>query len=86
QVNHIYHLVNNSTLSTRLNSADAITVLDELIAASDQYIGISDSTMPRGKGWNYMNLGKFTERCLLTVEYVHNFYRRINYSLKNEQD
>ncbi|MBR2647337.1 MAG: alpha-E domain-containing protein [Sediminibacterium sp.] len=86
QVNHIYHLVNNHTLSARLNSADAITVLDELIAASDQYIGISDSTMPRGKGWNYMNLGKFTERCLLTVEYVHNFYRRINYSLENEQD
>jgi uncharacterized alpha-E superfamily protein len=86
QVNHVYHMVNNSTLAEKLNSADAITVLDDLIAASDQYIGISDSTMPRGKGWNYMNLGRFTERCLLTVEYVYNFYGRIGFSLKDEQD
>ncbi|MBX9732970.1 MAG: alpha-E domain-containing protein [Chitinophagaceae bacterium] len=86
QVNHIYHLVNNAQLTLKLNSADAITVLDNLIAASDQYIGISDSTMPRGTGWNYMNLGRFTERCLLTVEYVYNFYGRIKFSLKDEQD
>jgi uncharacterized alpha-E superfamily protein len=86
QVNHIYHLVNNTQLTLKLNSADAITVLDNLIAASDQYIGISDSTMPRGTGWNYMNLGRFTERCLLTVEYVYNFYGRIKFSLKDEQD
>jgi uncharacterized alpha-E superfamily protein len=42
--------------------------------------------MPRGQGWNYMNLGKYTERCLLTAEFTHSFFKKLDFSLKNEQD
>lgn len=86
QVNHIYHMVNHPLLEEKLTSADAIVVIDALIASSDQFCGIADSTMPRGQGWNYMNLGKYSERCLLTVELVFNFYKKINFNMQNEQD
>jgi uncharacterized alpha-E superfamily protein len=86
QINQIYHLVNHPSLHHKLANAEAIVVIDSLIANSDQFCGISDSTMPRGQGWNYMNLGKYTERCLLTVEFSHNFYKKINFNLEEEQD
>jgi uncharacterized alpha-E superfamily protein len=86
QVNHIYHLVHQPSLNEQLAGADAIVVIDTLIASCDQFCGIADSTMPRGQGWNYMNLGKYTERCLLTVEFTHKFYKLIHFKIEEEQD
>lgn len=86
QVNHIYHLVNNSSLHDKLASEDSIIAIDLLISNCDQFCGIADSTMPRGQGWNYMNMGKYTERCLLTVEIAFNYYKKIAFDLQNEQD
>ncbi len=86
QVNHLYHMVTHPALSEKLSGPDAIVVIDTLITSSDQFCGITDSTMPRGQGWNYMNLGKFTERCLLTVEFTNTFFKKVNYDFSNEQD
>lgn len=86
QVNHLYHLVNHPSLTDKLKGPDALVVIDSLINSSDQFCGITDSTMPRGQGWNYMNLGKFTERCLLTVEFTNIFFQKIGYDFANEQD
>ena len=86
QVNHLYHLVNHPSLPEKLSGPDAIVVIDTLISSSDQFCGITDSTMPRGQGWNYMNLGKFTERCLLTVEFTNAFFKKVNFDFTDEQD
>ncbi len=86
QVNLLYHLINNHSLEEKLAGPDAIVVIDDLINSSDQFGGITDSTMPRGQGWNYMNLGKYTERCLLTVECTLNFFTEINFDFDDEQD
>lgn len=86
QVNHLYHMVNHPALEDKLNNAEAIVVIDSLIAGTDQFCGIADSTMPRGQGWNYMNIGKYSERCLLTVALVYHFYKQIDFDLRNEQD
>lgn len=86
QVNHFYHLINHPALAEKLAGQDAIVVIDALIHSCDQFCGITDSTMPRGQGWNYMNLGKFTERCLLTVEFTGSFFEKIGFKLAEEQD
>ncbi len=86
QVNHFYHLINHPALSEKLSGPDAIVVIDALIHSCDQFCGITDSTMPRGQGWSYMNLGKFTERCLLTTEFTLSFFRNIDFNFHNEQD
>lgn len=86
QVNQLYHMVNHPALAEKLAGPDAIVAIDALINGSDQFCGITDSTMPRGQGWNYMNLGKFTERCLLTLEYTNVFFGKVNYDFTDEQD
>ena len=86
QVNHLYHTINNPTLAEKLAGPDAIVVLDDLINCSDLFGGITDSTMPRGQGWNYMNIGKFTERCLLTLEFSYAFFQPIKFDFAKEQD
>ncbi len=86
QVNHIYHLVNDPYVTEKLAGPEAISVIDLLINSSDQFCGITDSTMPRGQGWNYMNLGKYTERCLLTVEFTHSFFKKVDFDFAKEQD
>lgn len=86
QVNQLYHLVNHPSLSATLAGPDALPAIDTLITSSDQFCGITDSTMPRGQGWNYMNLGKFTERCLLTTEFTNVFFKKIDYDFTNEKD
>jgi len=73
QINTIYHYINQTSLKDKLAGPDAINTIDTLINCSDQFCGISDSTMPRGQGWNYMNLGKYTERCLLTSDFTFSF-------------
>ncbi|MCX6298134.1 MAG: alpha-E domain-containing protein [Bacteroidetes bacterium] len=86
QVNQIYHLVNQPGLAKKLAGPEAIVVIDKFINTSDQFCGITDSTMPRGQSWNYMNMGKYTERCLLTAEFTHYFFKDVAFDFKNEQD
>lgn len=86
QVNQLYLMVNNPNLKDSLSGPDAIVVIDSFISNSDQFCGITDSTMPRGQGWNYMNLGKFTERCLSTVEFTNVFFKMVDYDIKHDQD
>ena len=86
QVNQIYHMINSPSIKEKLAGPNAISTIDSFIRSSDQFCGISDSTMPRGQGWNYMNLGKYTERSLLTAEFTHSFFKKIDFSFKEEKD
>jgi uncharacterized alpha-E superfamily protein len=42
--------------------------------------------MPRGMGWNFMGLGKFTERTLLTLELGDFFFKSVEYDLTQNKD
>jgi uncharacterized alpha-E superfamily protein len=86
QVNLIYRYMQNPSLQEKLKGNDAIEAIDQLIGLSDQYCGITDSTMPRGQGWNYMNIGKYSERCILTVDYMQRFYEIVDYNIYGHQD
>jgi uncharacterized alpha-E superfamily protein len=86
QVNHIYHLINDPVLEEKLAGQDALPAIDMLIQSNDRFVGITDSTMPRGQGWNYMNLGRFTERSLITLEFANYAFKQVNYDLTDEQD
>ncbi|MBY0480066.1 MAG: alpha-E domain-containing protein [Chitinophagaceae bacterium] len=86
QVNQIYHQINKPGINERLKGPEAIEIIDSFINYSDQFCGIADSTMPRGSGWNYMNLGKYTERCLLTAEFTYSFFKKKDFELHEEED
>lgn len=85
-VNQVYHMVNNPSLGRKLLSEHALETLDSLTRQIVLYTGVTDITMPRGSGWNFMNLGKYIERCLETLEITNREYASIQYNLTDQQD
>lgn len=86
QVNQMYHLVNHPTLPARLRSYNALDVIDNMTRHSLLYTGVIDSTMSRGMGWNFMNLGRFIERCLQTIQLSEKQFELIGYHLQPNRD
>ena len=86
QVNQMYHMVNQPALQTKLAGYEALEVINTFSRQSVLYTGITDITMPRGVGWNFMNLGKYVERCLQTIELVDREYEGIDYQIKDTKD
>ena len=66
-VNQMYHLANEPTLPTKLGTYQAIKVIEAFSRSAVLFTGITDNTMSRGLGWNFMQLGKFIERCQQTI-------------------
>ena len=86
QVNHLYHLITQPEMEKKLNGSRAIEILDRLTKNSVLFSGVTETTMPRGHGWDFMNLGKFIERSVLTIEIASAHLKKINYELSNPQD
>lgn len=85
-VNQMYHMVNNPTLAAQLLTEHSMETIDLLTRQSVEYTGVTDITMPRGSGWNFMNLGKYIERCLETLEITNREFKGIEYDLNDQQD
>lgn len=67
EVNQMYHLANQPNLSAKLKTDGAVKVIEAFARSTVMFTGITDNTMSRGLGWNFMQLGKFVERCLQTI-------------------
>jgi uncharacterized alpha-E superfamily protein len=67
QVNGMYHLINHASVMERINTYQGSEVVDAFRKQCVLYTGITEITMSRGMGWQFMNLGKFVERCLQTI-------------------
>lgn len=66
-LNDFYHLIREPQLRQNFINGDPITTLDILMRESMLYYGTVDTTMPRGEGYNFMNIGKFLERAMQSV-------------------
>jgi uncharacterized alpha-E superfamily protein len=86
QVNHMYHLINSPKTAEQLHSSDNLGTIEHLLKNCLLYTGITDSTMPRGMSWSFMNLGKYIERCLMTIELIDKQYKTIEYDMSQSKD
>jgi uncharacterized alpha-E superfamily protein len=86
QVNQLYHIVNSSGLEKRLSSSASLEIIDLIDQNNTLYYGVTDSTMPRGQGWCFMNIGKYIERCLLTIETTYAHFTKIGHQLDAVHD
>jgi len=66
-LNDFYHQIREPQLRQHLKQGDPITALDLLQRETMLYYGTVDTTMPRGEGFNFMNIGKFLERAMQSV-------------------
>jgi uncharacterized alpha-E superfamily protein len=85
-VNQLYHSVNNLSPDLQLKGFEAIATIESLEQGCVLYNGVSDTTMPRGLGWSFMNLGRYIERCVLTIEMTNKYFAKIEYNLDEEKD
>ncbi|HTD93699.1 MAG TPA: alpha-E domain-containing protein, partial [Chitinophagaceae bacterium] len=86
QVNQLYHLVNQPDLDDRITGTRSLETIDLLDQSCTLFYGVTDSTMPRGQGWNFMNLGKFIERSILTIDTLNAHFSKIDHQLNAPQD
>lgn len=86
QINSMYLYINKSELPKKLETSDAISVLNKLKKEFLLYNGILHVTMPRGLGWCFSSIGKHIERCLQTIAMTQTYYKPINYNLDGKED
>jgi uncharacterized alpha-E superfamily protein len=67
-LNEYYHTVKDPRLDRALLREDPISVLDVLIKQVMLYYGIVEITMERGEGRSFMNIGKYLERAIQSVD------------------
>lgn len=68
QVNFMYHMMYDHQLASQLRTNKQIPAIERLLKNCLLFTGIVDSTMSRGMSWDFMNLGKYIERCLMTID------------------
>jgi len=85
-INSLYHYMNSPDLPKKLESSDALKVVNKLNKELLLYNGIFHVTMPRGLGWSFSNIGKLIERCLQTISMTQAYYIPINYNLDGNED
>jgi uncharacterized alpha-E superfamily protein len=67
-LNEYYHTVKDTRLERALLRDDPIGVLDVLIKQVMLYYGTVEITMERGEGRAFMNIGKYLERAIQSVD------------------
>lgn len=85
-VNQMYHSVNALSPAMEFKGFEAIATIESLEQNCILYNGVADTTMPRGLGWNFMNLGRYIERSLLTIEMSNKYFEAIHFKLDKEKD
>jgi uncharacterized alpha-E superfamily protein len=67
-LNEYYHTIKDTKLDRMLQREDPIGVLDILIKQVMLYYGTVEITMERGEGRSFMNIGKYLERAIQSVD------------------
>jgi len=77
-LNEYYHTVKDSRLERSLQREDPIGVLDILIKQVMLYYGTVEITMERGEGRSFMNIGKYLERAIQSVDILDTKFSSIS--------
>ncbi len=67
-LNDYYHLIRDPYTEQVLLYNDPVTAMDSLLRESTLFYGTVDTTMGRGEGYTFLNLGKFIERALQSLD------------------
>jgi len=67
-LNDYYHIVRDPNTEDLLLQQDPVTALDMLLRESIIFYGTVEVTMNRGDGYTFLNLGKYIERALQSLD------------------
>ncbi|TSD65028.1 alpha-E domain-containing protein [Inquilinus sp. KBS0705] len=67
-LNEYYHTVKEPKIASALKKEDPIGILDVLIKQVMLYYGTAEITMERGQARSFMNIGKYLERAIQSID------------------
>ena len=85
-INDFYHIMRQDKLAEMLQREDPITTLDNLIKQGLLYFGTTDVTMARGEGNSFINIGKFLERAMQSIDILDVKFSDMNYEMDKITD
>jgi uncharacterized alpha-E superfamily protein len=85
-LNEFYHVIKEDRLHLMLEYDDPVTTLDSLIRQTMLYYGISESTMFRGEGFSFMNMGRYLERSIQSLDLLDLKFRDLSYDMDKTAD
>ena len=85
-LNDFYHTMRDTNLEKYLQKDDPITILDNLIKKGLLYFGTTDVTMARGEGNSFINIGKYLERAIQSIDILDVKFSNLNYQLDKIAD
>ncbi|WDF54222.1 alpha-E domain-containing protein [Mucilaginibacter sp. KACC 22063] len=77
-LNEYYHTVKEPRIAAGLKKDDPISILDVLIKQVMLYYGTAEITMERGQTRSFMNIGKYLERAIQSIDILDVKYGSIN--------
>lgn len=80
-LNEYYHLIRDRSTQEQFSFGDPLTGLDVLIRQGMIYHGTVDVTMSREEGFNFLNIGKFLERTIISADMINIKLAEVNYNL-----
>jgi uncharacterized alpha-E superfamily protein len=86
QVNAMYHYLQQGEIEEMLEEPNTLATIDYLQQQCLLYNGVVDSTMPRGLGWSFMNIGKYIERSIQTINLTDKYFLPLEYNLDGSED
>ncbi len=85
-LNEYYHLIRESQIEENIKTGDPITSLDLLIRHGMLYNGTVDITMAREQGFNFLNIGRFLSRAVITIDLLTIKLKEYDYDLEKYAD
>ncbi len=85
-LNDYYHITRNPDLAVSLQKEDPVSAIDSLVQNGMYYYGTCEITMARGEGYYFMNIGKYLERAMQSVDILNVKFSELDYSLEERSD
>lgn len=83
-LNAYYLLIREPNIEQTVKYGDPLTALDALIKHGLFLYGTINVTMSRGEVFNFLNVGKYLERAIITTDVTDIKLTELNYDLQNE--
>ncbi|MFT4095215.1 MAG: alpha-E domain-containing protein [Niabella sp.] len=83
-LNGYYLLIREPGIKQTIKYGDPVTALDALIKHGLFLYGTINVTMSRGEAYNFLNVGRYVERAIITTDVTDIKLKEINYQLNDE--
>ncbi len=81
-LNDYHHMVRDQQIHNQVKYGDPVTAFDALLRHGMLYYGTADITMSRGEGFNYLYIGRYLERAILSTDMLNARLTELGYNLR----